>query len=431
MARFEERLWEGAGPGSGLSRKDRRGGAYEVYIPDSLIGGEFWLGGRESADVSDAEREITLLESHSSALVDTEALARLLLRAESVASSRIEGLVVGPARILRADAARESGEPERDETAAEVLGNIEAMSHALHSVNEGQDITLPLLLEAHRRLLTPTALAPYAGQLRTVQNWIGGSSYNPCSAIFVPPPPELVEELMLDLCRFCNDDSLPTVAQAAIAHAQFETIHPFVDGNGRIGRALIHLVFRRRGLTHRTSPPVSLVLATRAQDYMNGLNATSYAGERNSPEATAAINQWVGTFAAACSRAATEAMAFEERIRAIQDGWRARLGSMRSDAAALRLIEILPGAPVITLASAERMISRSLRATIDGMEALQNVGIVRPSKVGRRRKQVFEAHEIIDAFTALERQLASPAGDTLLELPSRAVPSRRPSTGSG
>jgi hypothetical protein len=104
---------------------------------------------------------------------------------------------------------------------------------------------------------------------------------------------------------------------------------------------------------------------------------------------------------------------------------------MRSDAAALRLIEILPGAPVITLASAERMISRSLRATIDGMDALQNVGIVRPSKVGRRRKQVFEAHEIIDAFTALERQLASPAGDTLLELPSRAVPSRRPSTGSG
>jgi Fic family protein len=82
----------------------------------------------------------------------------------------------------------------------------------------------------------------YAGKLREKQNWIGGSAYNPCTAAFVPPPPELVPGLLEDLCSFCNADSLPAVAQAALAHAQFETVHPFADGNGRTGRGLIQLV---------------------------------------------------------------------------------------------------------------------------------------------------------------------------------------------
>ena len=107
----------------------------------------------------------------------------------------------------------------------------------------------------HERLLAGTRLERYAGRLRAVQNWIGGSSFNPCSAAFVPPPPEHVRALMADLCEFCNQDTLPAVAQAAMAHAQFETIHPFVDGNGRTGRALIHVILRRRGLAPRLVPP--------------------------------------------------------------------------------------------------------------------------------------------------------------------------------
>lgn len=101
----------------------------------------------------------------------------------------------------------------------------------------------------------------HGGRLRTLQNWIGGSAYNPCSAEFVPPPPEAVSGLLDDLVAFCNDDALPALAQAAIAHAQFET-HFFVDGNRRTGRVLIHLVLRRRGLGLRVLAPVSLVLAT-------------------------------------------------------------------------------------------------------------------------------------------------------------------------
>jgi Fic family protein len=95
---------------------------------------------------------------------------------------------------------------------------------------------------------------------------------------YVPPPPETVAELIEDLCAFANTDDLPAVAQAAITHAQFETIHPFVDGNGRTGRAIIHLVLRRRGLALRVLPPVSLVLATLTKDYVGGLTASRYLG---------------------------------------------------------------------------------------------------------------------------------------------------------
>ncbi|HEX4012885.1 MAG TPA: Fic family protein [Candidatus Cybelea sp.] len=426
MGRLEQRIWEGSGPASGLSRRDRQGCRYEVYFPDHLHDREFIFDSKTAADISDAERATKDLDARTSALADTEALARLLLRAESVASSKIEGLVVGARRLLRADAARAGGEDGGDVTASEVLGNIEAMTYALETVHTGSPITISVLLETHRRLFEGTPLSDdHGGRIRIRQNWIGGSSYNPCAAVYVPPPPEIVEDLLVDLCAFCNEDSLPPIAQAALAHAQFENIHPFADGNGRVGRALIPMVLRSRGFIQRVSPPVSLVLATHVQDYLSGLRGTAYDGPSDSEKATAAINRWLGIFASACARAATDAMQFEARIRAIQDDWRKRLGPVRSDAAALRLIDILPGAPVLTLASAHSMIDRSLRATIDAMKRLSDVGVVTPAHIGRQRKQIYEAREIIDLFTALERQLASPADDTQIEPPARPVPAKR------
>ena len=267
MSRIIKRHWSSE-LGSGVSRKDRLSCEYGAYVPDALAGRLIALDGDVAADVVDAEVAIASLNREASALIDTEALARILLRAESVASSRIEGLEIGAGRLLRAEAARELGEPVKDVTAGEVLANIDAMRFAAHSVGPEDEISLEQLLEVHRRLLRGTSLEQHAGQVRTVQNWIGGSSHNPCSAEFVPPPPEHLPDLLEDLCAFCNEDSLPAVAQAAIAHAQFETLHPFIDGNGRTGRALIHLIMRRRGLATRVLVPVSLVLATRAKDYV-------------------------------------------------------------------------------------------------------------------------------------------------------------------
>ena len=409
---------------AGLPRKDRQSCEYAAYVPDLLVGRRVVLDGTVAADVADAEAAITRLNLDARALVDTEALARLLLRAESVASSKIEGLEIGPRRLLEAEAARALGETSADVTAPEVLGNIEAMVYAARSVESDEDLSVEHLLEIHRRLLSGSRLEGTGGRIRTVQNWIGGSSYNPCSAAFVPPPPELVEDLLLDLCRFCNDDSLPAVVQTAMAHAQFETIHPFVDGNGRTGRALIHLMLRRRGLAPRVLPPVSLVLATWSTDYVAALEGTRYEGKSDSPAAQAGLNDWVGLFATACRRAVDDATEFDDRARGLEAAWRSRLGAVRANSATDLLLHALPGAPILTVRSAADVISRSLRATNEAIARLADARVLTQVTLGRRNR-AFEARELIDAFTDLERQLASPGGDTLVAPPSRRVPRRR------
>ncbi len=423
MAKVIRRRWINRHT-SGLSRRDMRSCDYEAYVPDPLVGRRLALDGDVAADVADAETALTRLDAEALALTDTEALARLLLRAESVASSRIEGLLVGARRLLRAEAALELGEQPSDITATEVLGNVDAMRFGVQSVGAGEDITLEHLLEIHRRLLLGSTMERHAGLIRGEQNWIGGSSYNPCAAVFVPPPPELVADLLADLCAFCNEESLPAVAQAAVAHAQFETIHPFADGNGRGGRALIHLVLRRRGLATRVLPPVSLVLATRAEDYVAGLAATRYRGPAGSRAAHEGINLWIARFAAACRRAVDDATAFEARAQRLQLQWRAQLGSVRANSATDLLLRALPGAPVLSATSAARLTGRSFRAVNEAIARLTAAGILTQVRAGRRNR-AFEAPEVISAFTDLERQLASPVGDTRLAAPVRAVPGRR------
>jgi Fic family protein len=421
------RVIRGRWPGNpdAPSRRGREPCDYEAYVPDALAGRDIVLDGDVAADVAAAEAAIARMDTEVSALADTEALARLLLRAESVASSRIEGLEIGARKLLRAEAAKALGERAADVTADEVLGNIDAMNGAIRDVGPDGSITPATLLRFHGRLLAGTRHAAYAGTFRSTQNWIGGSPYNPCSAAFVPPPPELVPGLLDDVCAFCEDDSLPAVAQAALAHAQFETIHPFADGNGRTGRGLIHLVLRRRGLTTRALPPISLVLATWASDYIDGLTATHYRGPATGRDAHAGLNLWIGRFAGACLRAVEDAASFERRAREIEDQWRARLGRIRSDSATDLLLKALPGAPMVTVNGVTDLIDRSFPQASEAVSRLVDAGILTQVSIGRRNR-AFEARDIINAFTDLERQLASPSGDTRSSEPSRPVTPRRP-----
>jgi Fic family protein len=423
VSRIIHRHWPGNPDAP--SRRGRGSCDYEAYVPDRLNGRHFTLDGGIAADVTAAETAITRLNAAALALADTEALARLLLRAESVASSRIEGLEIGARRLLRAEAARDLGERTGDAMAVEVLSNIDAMSAAIGEVGPGDPISVATLLTFHERLLGNTRQAQLAGRLREKQNWIGGSDYNPCAAAFVPPPPELVPELMEDLCAFCTSETLPAVAQAAIAHAQFETIHPFADGNGRTGRALIQLVLRRRGLATRVLPPVSLILATWASDYVDGLTATRYRGPATGKNAHAGLNLWVGRFAGACVRAVQDAASFEERIEQIQCQWRTQLGSVRKNSSADLLIRSIAGAPVLTVGGAAALIGRSYPQANAAIERMVSAGLLSQITVGRRNR-AFEAPAIVNAFTDLERQLASPHGETRTSEPVRPVPPRRP-----
>ena len=234
----------------------------------------------------------------------------------------------------------------------------------------------------------------------------------------------MVPALLNDLIAFCNDDSLPAVAQAALAHEQFETIHPFVDGNGRTGRALIHLVLRRRDLARRVIIPVSLILATWSQSYVRGLTDPRYRGPAESRAAHEGNNRWIALFAAACQRAAADAAAFEQRTLEIETTWRERLGSVRANSSVDLLLRALPGAPIITVNGAAKLLGRSFVATNNAIDRLDASGILQQVPLDRRNR-AFEAPDVIQAFNDLERRLASPGGDTRMSPPARTVRRRR------
>ena len=414
---------------AGISRRARRPCQYDAYLPDRLADWAISLPADVAADVSDAERAVAEMNSLGPQLANLEAVARLLLRAESVASSRIEGLEVGVGRLARAEAAKEAGVSITDVTAEAVLGNVEAMELAVTELAAKRELTLDDLLALHGALMRHTSTPELGGQIRTVQNWIGGTDYNPCGADFVPPPPEYVPDLLDDLVSFLNSSDFPPVAQAAIAHAQFETIHPFADGNGRIGRALIHVVLRRRGLAPRYVPPISLVLATDSRDYINGLTRFRYTGDQTSTQASEGVVRWIGTFASATLRATEDARQIATDIDALEMRWRDQVGRIRKNSAADALLRVLPSAPIVTVSTAARLIGRSFQAADLAVGQLTDAGVLRQIKLGRRNR-AFEATSVIEALTTIERRLASPARDTRNAPPVRRVPLRRPTAAS-
>jgi hypothetical protein len=166
------------------------------------------------------------------------------------------------------------------------------------------------------------------------------------------------------------------------------------------------------------------VLATWSRDYIVGLTDTRYDGPPNSSAATRGINRWIGLFARACHRAVEDASRFEARVRALQHSWRERLGAVRRDSSTDLLIGALPSAPVLSTSSAASLIGRSFEATSQAIERLVAADVLTQVTVGRRNR-AFESPELIEAFTALERQLASPRGNTRTSAPARHVPRPR------
>jgi Fic family protein len=246
----------------------------------------------------------------------------------------------------------------------------------------------------HHALLVRAPNARIAGRIRSAQNWIGGNDYNPCGADFVPPPPEEVERLLGDLCTFIADESLPPLVQAAIAHAQFETIHPFEDGNGRTGRALIQIVLRRRRLAPSFVPPISVVLARDKSRYIEGL--THFRADR--------MAEWLTIFASAAAQAASLAARYSVRVAALQQAWRERLragSNPRSDAAAWAIIDALPAHPIVTVPVAVAATRRTKPAVTTGVAELERAGVLR--RLGESaRNRAWEAEGLLDLIVGLE-----------------------------
>ena len=176
------------------------------------------------------------------------------------------------------------------------------------------------MLALHRALLPDEEMHG----LRTSQNWIGGSAWHPLDAEFIPPPPALVPELMNDLVRYIDSGLHAPLIQAALTPAQFETIHPFADGNGRVGWALIHTVLTRRGLTPTVVLPISVVLLTRQDGYAEGLTAYRQDGPSSSTAATTALSAWVELFLDATATAVDQASRFAADLAALRAEWNSR-----------------------------------------------------------------------------------------------------------
>lgn len=416
-------VWAGSGS-FGFPRAARRPCRYEAYVPDPLIGREILLPPDVAMDMGSAEQAIIRLNESGPAVASLEAVSCLLLRAEAISSSRIEGLEVGARRLVRAELARALGQSTHDVTAEAVLGNVEAMQLAVSELALRDYLTLDDVLHVHQALMRHTQHPDLGGGVRSTQNWIGGNDFNPCGAQFVPPAPELVPALLGDLIAYLNTNEHPPLLQAALAHSQFEAIHPFGDGNGRLGRAIIHVVLRRRLPTLCYVPPISLILATRSRDYIRGLRAACYVGAPDSPQAHAGIAEWLRVFFSAAARAAVDAEEFGKRIDSMERYWRLQAAPIRAKSAADLLLRALPGAPIVTVATAAQLIGRSIQSTNEAVERLVKAGVLVPTR-NVRRLRTFEAQGLLDAFTGFERMLASPTGDTRDTAPVRPVPPRR------
>lgn len=355
----------------------RRACRYDAFVPDELSSLSLHLDAGIAGLVSDAEHAIRELNETADAALAP--LARLLLRTESIASSKVEGMQMGVRELARAEARAASGIAPAP-TAAELLANIDAMVLAVDEAAEVARFGKRQILAIHERLLQRSPHKHIAGRLRTRQNWIGGNDYNPCGADFVPPPPEEVDRLLADLCAAIDEETLSPLVQAAMVHAQFATIHPFDDGNGRTGRALIHVVLRRRGLAPRFIPPISVVFAGARDRYVAGL--TRFRGD--------GVAEWIEQFAGATARAARLARDHVGAVRALQERWREQLGASkgapRAGASAWAIIDVLPAHPMISAPVAVAVTGRSRARIYEAIEQLVAADVLVPLTEGKRNR---------------------------------------------
>lgn len=380
--------------------KYRKACAYRAFVPEPLADLTLALDGATAGVVSDAEGAIRELNAHPHGALAP--LARLLLRTESLSSSRVEGLVLGARALARAESRAGVG-MRIGSTAREVLANVDAMQAAMDAATGECPFTAADITDIHRRVMAHAPNRHIAGVVRTVQNWIGGNDYNPCGADFVPPPPEHVVPLLQDLVDAVNREDLPPLVQAALVHAQFETIHPFEDGNGRTGRALVQVVLRRRGVAPGYVPPVSVILAADRNAYIAGLGQFRFGDPV----------RWVAEFAAATARAATLAARYLDAVRDLQTEWRCLLAAAanpRADAAAWAVMEVLLALPVVSTASAISATGRAKSAVHAAVRQLVDAGVLLPLSTSKRNR-LWEAAGLLDLVERLEVG-RSPSGST-------------------
>ena len=327
------------------------------------------------------------LDGAAGTLPDAHLLLYTYVRKEAVLSSQIEGTQSTLDDLLAHELGEAPGVPIGDVT--EVSRYVEAMTHGLQRLRNGFPLSNRLLREMHEILLaTGRGAQKTPGEFRQSQNWIGGT--RPGNAAFVPPPPQDVQHCMGALEKFLHSDT-PALVKAALAHLQFETIHPFLDGNGRIGRLLITLLLCHEGVLREPLLYSSLYFKQNRQRYYDELNGARESGD---------FERWLDFFATAIRVSAEQATATGLRISAVFREDRNRVREMGRQAPTILLVqEALQAKPLATIATLTQSTGFTTPTVTQALGELQKLGIVRET-TGRARGRIFAYVRYLDALNA-------------------------------
>ena len=327
------------------------------------------------------------LDGAAATLPDAHLLLYTYVRKEAVLSSQIEGTQSTLDDLLAHELGEAPGVPVED--VAEVSRYVEAMTHGLQRLRDGFPLSNRLLREMHGILLAAGRGAQKTpGEFRRSQNWIGGT--RPGNAAFVPPPPQEIERCTGELERFLHSDA-PALVKAALAHAQFETIHPFLDGNGRIGRLLITLLLCHDGVLREPLLYSSLYFKQHRQQYYSELNGVRESGD---------FERWLDFFATAIRVSAEQARKTGQLISAVFQEDRSRLKDLgRQAPTALLVQEALQAKPLTTIAALTQSTKLTTPTVTQALRELEKLGIVRET-TGRARGRIFAYARYIDALNA-------------------------------
>ena len=371
---------------SGFSvEADWNGRPVQAWVPALLRERSMEL----SASVTRAsERACAALRLADARLPDRwEAVARLLLRNEGVASSGIEGLREPIESVLIAERTGAGG------TAGWVAGNLAVVDWALETAHE--PLTVDALHRWHRQLMQHGWLSSdMVGVFRPSVGWVGGNS--PLDAAYVPPPPTEIPRLIDDLIDFANVEpgDLDPVSHAAVIHAQFEAIHPYGDGNGRLGRALISRTLRRRETTTRSTVPISMAIARDPGGYLSGLRLY----EQGS------LEPWVKWFAETTQRAASTTHQIIDRTTTLLAQWGDTTSELRADHTARALLPHLPALPLLSAPDVADLLGTSERSARSALSALASRGILSPidipSSTPGRTRHWYTAPDLLHIWNA-------------------------------
>ncbi|PFG33289.1 Fic family protein [Sanguibacter antarcticus] len=390
---YESHTWTAENDGM-RTRRHMAGasGSYQSSITPPIAGLRLTLPADLAADTEEAAAALAQFNSHARATLGTASpflgpMSSILLRTESTSSSQIENLTVGARQLALA---------EIDESAAAnaqiVVANVRAMEAALELADR---LDTDAILTMHDHLLSgQRGWEEHAGTLRTQLVWIGSSPVTPIGASHVAPQHEHVPAAIDDLVTFMRRDDLPVIAQAAIAHAQFETIHPFVDGNGRTGRALVHAMMRSKGVLTDTTAPISAGLLRDTSGYFDALGSFRDGDARPIVERFAEASR----FAARSGAHLVDALAGE------MGSSREQMTGLRSDAAGWRVLPHLVAHPVVNAALAKTLLSANDTTAQRALTQLTDAGVLE-ERTGKSRGRVWQHSGILDVLDDYAKSL--------------------------